>query len=311
MQSSFLVRPLDDLLGSVGNVRLLRYLCTEAAGPVSAPQAAKRVGLTEAATRRSLKRLADTGFVVRRGGGRGGYWELRSDDVMIAAVCDAFAQERYRFERFVEQLRESLREMPEIASAWLSDAPEHTERSLALSLVVDAVARPWIGQEVGRRMASLEQGYDVVIEPAVHTEADLPEPDPDEVVSLVGALPGAAAGSYWRSGTGVPATHEAREQRSLRAAATIADMVRRDPSLVERAKHHVDLRLREGAGTATDDLLEWRRILESYSLPRLTGFLTSDTSRARRLRQSSPFFAVLSADERDRLIAGLEREDGS
>ncbi len=59
-------------------------------------------------------------------------------------------------------------------------------------------------------------------------------------------------------------------------------------------------------GSATKDIEEWRHILESYSIRRLSRFLTSTSERANRLRQSNPFFAILSSDERNRLLNGFE-----
>jgi hypothetical protein len=73
-----------------------------------------------------------------------------------------------------------------------------------------------------------------------------------------------------------------------------------------RAKAHIDRLLKEDPGTATKDLTEWRDILDLYSPQRLSMFLTSSSERANRLRQSNPFFAILNADERSRLIHGME-----
>jgi hypothetical protein len=35
----------------------------------------------------------------------------------------------------------------------------------------------------------------------------------------------------------------------------------------------------------------------------------SGTSRAQRLRQSSPFFAILTPEQRDRVLAAMEKDD--
>jgi MOSC domain-containing protein YiiM len=86
----------------------------------------------------------------------------------------------------------------------------------------------------------------------------------------------------------------------------IADLLQQNPSLVHAAKGHLDRLLREGQGSADADLTEWRRILDTYSTERVRNLLTSTSSRAERLRQSSPFFAVLSAKERDELMLYLE-----
>ena len=51
------------------------------------------------------------------------------------------------------------------------------------------------------------------------------------------------------------------------------------------------------------------RALEAYSHSpkRVSDFLISTSSRARRLRQSAPFFAVLTPVERDRVMAAIEK----
>ena len=79
-----------------------------------------------------------------------------------------------------------------------------------------------------------------------------------------------------------------------------------DTSLVRRAKERVQRMLRKDHGTATKDIEEWRDILGSYSIRRLSQFLISTTQRANRLRQSNPFFAILNTDELARLINDLE-----
>jgi hypothetical protein len=81
----------------------------------------------------------------------------------------------------------------------------------------------------------------------------------------------------------------------------LAKAIEQDSSLVLRAKAHIGRLLEEDPGTATQDLMEWRDILDLYSLQRLSRFLASSSERANRLRQSNPFFAILNADERSRL----------
>ena len=56
---------------------------------------------------------------------------------------------------------------------------------------------------------------------------------------------------------------------------------------------------------AMKEIEEWRDILESYSVRRLSQLLISTSERASRLRQSNPLFAVLKSDERSRLLDGL------
>ena len=56
---------------------------------------------------------------------------------------------------------------------------------------------------------------------------------------------------------------------------------------------------------ATADLVEWRQLLQTYSSERLRDLLVSTSSRGERLRRSAPFIAVLTPEERDRLLDGL------
>ena len=63
--------------------------------------------------------------------------------------------------------------------------------------------------------------------------------------------------------------------------------------------------LKSDHGSATKDIEEWRDILESYSIRRLSQLLISTSERANRLRQSNPLLAILNSDERNRLLNDL------
>ena len=58
---------------------------------------------------------------------------------------------------------------------------------------------------------------------------------------------------------------------------------------------------------ATQDIEEWCDILETYSIRRLSWFLTATSERANRLHQSNPIFAILNAEERRRLLNFIRR----
>ncbi len=78
-------------------------------------------------------------------------------------------------------------------------------------------------------------------------------------------------------------------------------------SLLSRAREHVLAGLQERYPENGHDLWEWRKVLDTYPLPRLLHFLQSQSPRAARLRRSSPFPAVLSDGERERLRELAER----
>jgi hypothetical protein len=111
--------------------------------------------------------------------------------------------------------------------------------------------------------------------------------------------------------SGKPLTHEEKDHRLRELSRRLAKAIEQDSSLLPRAKEHVDHLLNEDQGTATLDVMEWRDILHMYSIQRLSRFFTSSSERADRLRQSNPFFAVLTADERARLLSGLEDNNDS
>ena len=125
--------------------------------------------------------------------------------------------------------------------------------------------------------------------------------DPEEVIPLAGIMEGSPDRP-----SSEQVLHSHREQRALRLSRGIAALLRSDPSLIKRAIRHIDRLLEDDQGAAGQDLLEWRQILQTYSVERLRDFITSQSSRAARLRQSSPFFAVLTAEERDALLHHIE-----
>jgi hypothetical protein len=72
-------------------------------------------------------------------------------------------------------------------------------------------------------------------------------------------------------------------------------------SVLRRARENVRGRLREERNGNGYDLWEWQKILDTFSFPKLLNFLGSESPRAVRLRECSPFPAVLSEEERARL----------
>jgi hypothetical protein len=133
-----------------------------------------------------------------------------------------------------------------------------------------------------------------------YTKADIPHCGADEVTLLYGIMP--FPDEYSREMHAKPLTHKEKDQHMLELSRKLAEAIEHDISLVRRAKEHVQRMLKRDHGSAIKDIKEWRDILESYSIRRLSKFLTSTSERANRLRQSSPFFAILSSDERNRLL---------
>jgi len=294
--------PLDDLLGSEGSVRLLRLLANEVEGPVNVPDAAERVGLTAPGARKALARLVETGFVVRVGGGRSQQYALRSDEPLLSVLKELFRTEQTRYETVIRDLRELFVSVSEVYAAWIESAPARVGDPVEVAVVAEAKSVPWLREELRTRLTAVERGFDVIIEVTLSSEANAPQPDPDSIIPLAGVIPQASAVAEAR-----PVPHSERDERALLMSRGIAQLLRQDPSMVKRAMGHLDRLSQENQGTAAGDLYEWRQVLETYSPERLRQFLVSTSSRAARLRQSSPFFAVLTPEERDKLMSYMEK----
>ena len=287
--------PLDSVLGSEAQVRLLRVLLVHRSEPLSVPDSARLAGLTPAGARRALDRLRTAGFVRRIGSGRVPTFSVREDAAGIRRLAQAFEEEQARYERFIALFKAAV-SWPEVVAAWLEELPSSPSDAVQVRVVADVRSIPWIQDELRARLIVLEHEFDIIIEAEVHTRADAPAP-PDGGVVLWGLAP--------QSDTEQPpsaATHAEVMHRELMMSKAIADLVRRDATLIDRARRHVVRLLGEDQGTAGSDLLEWRQLLESYSADRIADLLGSESSRAERLRQSSPFFAVLSSGERRTIL---------
>jgi DNA-binding Lrp family transcriptional regulator len=300
-KQSFIRYPLNHLLGTAASVRLLRVLADEVVGPISASDAAERTGLTESGARRALDHLAKTGFVVRVGGGRSQQFALK-EDALNQDMIALFRAEHVRYEELIQSIRRSFEGLSQVRLAWLEVLPEQVGEPLEVGLIADSESLGSLKMEVRRRITEVEQEFDVTIEVRGFSGADAPPVTWEEIILLAGVPP-----FHRTQNAAPPTTHGDREQRALRLSEAITELLEEDPSLVRRAERHLARVLRDEPGAASEDLREWQAILATYTPERLKHFLVSGSPRAQRLRQSSPFFAVLSADERDRVTAVLER----
>ncbi|MCE5191766.1 MAG: hypothetical protein LLG08_08425 [Actinomycetia bacterium] len=299
IQRSRLRYPLDVMLGSAAHVRLMRVVHHEVGGPVSVADAARMAGLSTTGARKALEVLAGLGVVKRVGTGRALKYGPTDDGFFSPALNRLFEQEQQQYEELLSSLREAVG-MPEIRNAWLSEHVNLDERSLELDVVADTKALAWIGSELRTRLMPTEKRFDIIIEFNALTRADELR-IPADAVLIWG--PGEEATGDRSSGA---QTYADSVDRSWRMAQAIAEMMKSDPSLARRALQYTNMLLHEGQGTSNSDLGEWRQLLESYSGERLRDLLVSRSSRADRLRRSSPFFAVLTPDERDRLLREIE-----
>ncbi len=93
-------------------------------------------------------------------------------------------------------------------------------------------------------------------------------------------------------------THDWIDERSLALDRAIAQLVRAQPDLLQRAKTILRRWIQQRQPSVPAVLLEWREILDHWPLEQILELLTSGDERPRRLRQSSPFCGILSPSER-------------
>lgn len=290
--------PLDELLGTSAQLRVVRFLTSQATRPSSAPEIATATGLTGQGVRNALQRLVGLGYVVRTGGGRTQLYAFRDDDALRSALRRLFDVERARQDGLIRDLRSAFSGIAGVRTAWVKSWPSAAREPLEVGVVADAESMADV--RVGSRsaVAPLEAKYDLVVEVSQFTSVDAPAVDARSVTLLVGLPPG--------SGNARAAPRVTGQQRAERVSRAIAEQLKQDPALRMRARNHIDWLLQEDQGAATQDLLEWRQILETYSDERLYDFVRSGSPRADRLNQSSPFVPVLTPVQMDRLLAGVE-----
>lgn len=298
-QRSTLRYPLDDLLGSPALIRLMRVLVHEVRGPVGVTEASRMAGLSAAGARKALERLEQAGMAARVGTGRAQKYGLREGSPYIATLCQLFQQEQQQYDDLIQRLRQTLG-MPEVREAWVEQFPVEPGTALQVDIIAETTAFTWIGAELRTRLAETEKKFNLIIELAVYTRADAPV-IPEKAVLLWGTGDIAKVDRVRGAQTRAESA-----KRSFGMAEVIAELIKTNPSLIQRALQHTNRLLHEGQGTANSDIGEWRQLLETYSAERLRNLLVSKSSRAERLRRSSPFFAVLTPEERDRMLREFE-----
>ena len=301
---NLLRNPLNEILGTKAHVRLLRVLSNEVDGPLTAPDAAERAGLTIPGTHKALKRLLQSGFVFRVGGGRKHQYELRRSDKLVKAVLKLFQFEKERYETLVGAIKYQIGKLaPYARSAWIQYFPNEFGDPMTIGILHETKRLAGYTQRLQKQLYPVERDFDLTIEVEGYTKADLPNLKADQVTPLYGVLP--FPDEHNKEMYAQHLTHEEKDQQMLKLSRKLAEAIERDTSLVRRAREYVQRMIQIDHGSAAKDIEEWRHILESYSMQRLSRFLISTSERARRLRQSNPFFAILNSDERGRLLNGL------
>lgn len=203
-QSTF-QQPLDEILGTVSCVRILREL-TLHGHPLSASDLAERTSLSKPSVGEALARLVRLNAVETVGTGRYVQYRLRDSHFLAQPLQDLFRREEGRRKRVFEALREMAeRAEPSPKAVWVygSIARGEDRPGSDLDLVVVAPTsgdRQTLGDVVRDALADLEDRWDlppcsvvVVTEREVREGVDAEEEFflrlRDDAVPVFGQLP--------------------------------------------------------------------------------------------------------------------------
>lgn len=311
---SALRAPLDHILGTEVNVRLLRIL-TLTREPVSATRLAVEARLSAPGVYQALAGLREAGIVERIGRGTRGQVQLRTRHPLAHTLTTLFDAERLRFERLLASLQQAAARLAPPPRSVLLFGPvaESTDRfadPVRLALIAESAIVSTLVDTFRSALVRLQRHDDVAIEVRGLTDADLLALSDAERSALITALtvfglppdavwPGTAATLRSRRSSRGPADHD---DRLLRLARAISDKLKRDPSLVTEARRYIKARSRSASAGERKALREWAELLRGLSVPKLRAFLTDSGERATRLRQTMPFLNSLSATERNALL---------
>ena len=297
--------PLNVILGTEAQIRLLRVMTTEVSGPITVTDAAERAGLTPPGARKAMKRLVAAGLVLSIGGGKKHLYEISRHDVLVQSIVAMFKAETKQYESILSSIGELVEQIHPIpVSAWLTTLPANKGDPIRVSILQDSKTVGSTVRNLKKLLQEIESKFDMTIEVIGFTRADTPQMEPESI--LLYGLPPGAGNSTKDTQSGSITSHKEIDQRLSETCLIIAKMIGEDSSIVERARKYTYRILGKQPDLASGDIREWRDILDEYSIRRLIQFMSSGEERAIRLRQSCPFFAVLKNNERDRISAELE-----
>jgi len=275
---SALIYPLDSVLGSPAAVRLSRALIYETDTAVSASEAARLAGLTQAGARRALERMRQIGILRRSGSGRSHRYEVCAESPFVGLLAQLFDEEDQRYRALLSGLRNAFA-LPDVISAWIDSSAGSSAEVIRVITVVTPEGMASLHSGIRERLLQVERQFGILVESNEYLKADAPSM-------------GEGSQLLW----GVPPLHESRASYPYSREGLVAFIVAQ-PQIVSRAQRHLRQLIKENQGAAEKDILEWIDILKSYSLEQLSTLLLSRTERAERLWRSAPFVAVMTDAE--------------
>lgn len=305
--NSALKVPLNEILGYQANIRVLRFLTTQSVS-VSYSELAKQTGITLPGVHKTVKRLIETGILTLAGSGNQQLIELREGHPMSGVISELFSEERGYFNQLLTVIKNQIEELSEeILAAWIyGKVAEGTDQygdplEIAVLGKIDSV--DLAAEELQNRLFkdNVEDEFDVTIEVNGVTPADLEgnkKTIAGNMIHLYGVDP-----IFYAKGRGFfndkAEDHQFLDKRSQLAGKAWGTFIQQHPELISRTIQFLEKRIDEEGSSIQRELKEWKEFLESTSVQRLVKFLKSDSERATRMRQSNPFWLVVSDEEKE------------
>jgi predicted nucleotidyltransferase len=138
--SSFFHHPLDQVLGTVAAVRLLREL-SEHGGAISVTDLASRVGLSLSGAIRALERLQDLRVVEPVGTGRGSPFRLITENPLCLGLIALFDMEHRQTQSLYEAVQSfASQHEDEVLAVWLYGSVARSEEKAGSDVDILVVA---------------------------------------------------------------------------------------------------------------------------------------------------------------------------
>ncbi len=296
-RQSRILKPLNVILGTPANVRLVRAVALSAT-PLTSGELARRADLGRTSIYPALRELELIGIVELVGAGAQRQVQLRKRHPLAQRLKDLFRAEACRFDDIATALRQVFVESPvHAASAWIEDlsmAPVGAD-SIRLYFVARPEEKETLSDYLDERLPGVERTHDiqVIVNGVTRSELEalsrtrghvLDNPTLLEGVPPVALLHACTA----REAKPTLTSHDAHDARARRLALAIATKIKKDPGLIVLAQQRVARRARRASPRERRELTAWLRVLSTMSPARLRAFLTEDGERAIRLRQTLP-----------------------
>lgn len=306
--------PLNRILGTEANVRLLRAVCLEPF-PMNRTELGRVANLEAKGAHLAANRLLEEGLLRLVGKGKRQQVELNINHPLARDIHALFRAEQASVEGLIESLKRVARaQSSDLTAAWIqgpfAKGEDRPGEPIVLGVLGGSKTLSTVMKRLRKELSEVEASHDTTVELVGYTRPDLAVAKPAErrrlsdVLPLFGLPPSAFVpqdeDESYRLRNAV--VHGDRDKEHLVLAHFIADRILHDPTRLRAAKDFLAKRLEEASEHERHALEEWAAILKDMSSARLGRFLIDKGERATRLRQTLPFLDILTPKDREELL---------